>query len=74
MPRDLQAAEHQLTDNFKTLSGQDRLAFYPDWPAPGYYDVQVSAVQKLITGTATPQQVLDELAGPYQENLANVGK
>jgi raffinose/stachyose/melibiose transport system substrate-binding protein len=63
-----------LTENFRTLSAQDRLAFYPDWPAPGYYDVQVSAVQKLITGTATPRQVLDELAKPYQENLANVGK
>ncbi|MDT7787921.1 MAG: raffinose/stachyose/melibiose transport system substrate-binding protein [Pseudonocardiales bacterium] len=64
----------ELAENFKTLSAQDRLAFYPDWPAPGFYDVQVSAVQKLITGAATPQQVLDELAKPYQENLANVGK
>jgi raffinose/stachyose/melibiose transport system substrate-binding protein len=64
----------ELTDNFKTLTTADRLAFYPDWPAPGYYDVQVSAVQKLITGTATPHQVMDELAKPYQENLANVGK
>ncbi|MGC7101638.1 extracellular solute-binding protein [Amycolatopsis lurida] len=62
-----------LTEDFKTLTAQDRLAFYPDWPAPGYYDVQVSAVQKLITGTATPHQVMDELAKPYQENLANVG-
>lgn len=64
----------ELTGNFKSLSAADRLAFYPDWPTPGYYDVQVSAVQKLITGTATPRQVLDELAKPYQENLANVGK
>ncbi|CAM3311268.1 ABC transporter substrate-binding protein [Kibdelosporangium persicum] len=64
----------EVTDNFKTLSTQDRLAFYPDWPAPGYYDVQVSAVQKLITGTANPHQVMDELARPYQENLANVGR
>ncbi|SMD22352.1 extracellular solute-binding protein, partial [Kibdelosporangium aridum] len=64
----------EVAENFKTLAAQDRLAFYPDWPAPGYYDVQVSAVQKLITGTATPHQVMDEIAKPYQENLANVGK
>ncbi|RSM91558.1 sugar ABC transporter substrate-binding protein [Kibdelosporangium aridum] len=64
----------EVAENFKTLVAQDRLAFYPDWPAPGYYDVQVSAVQKLITGTATPHQVMDEIAKPYQENLANVGK
>jgi raffinose/stachyose/melibiose transport system substrate-binding protein len=64
----------EVTDNFATLAKDDRLAYYPDWPAPGYYDVQVSAVQKLITGSATPSQVLDELAGPYQENLATLGK
>ncbi|MBP2325961.1 raffinose/stachyose/melibiose transport system substrate-binding protein [Kibdelosporangium banguiense] len=64
----------ELTDTFSTLSSQDRLAFYPDWPAPGYYAVQVSAVQKLITATASAGQVLDEIAKPYQENLANVGK
>jgi raffinose/stachyose/melibiose transport system substrate-binding protein len=64
----------QVSADFATLSNQDRLAFYPDWPAPGYYDVQVSAVQKLITGSASPSQVLDEIAKPYQENLANVGK
>ncbi|MFD1046637.1 ABC transporter substrate-binding protein [Kibdelosporangium lantanae] len=71
-PTDAKAKE--VNDNFAALSSQDRLAFYPDWPAPGYYDVLVSAVQKLITGSATPDQVLDEIAKPYQENLANVGK
>jgi raffinose/stachyose/melibiose transport system substrate-binding protein len=64
----------EVSDNFKTLSTEDRLAFYPDWPAPGYYDVQVSAVQKLITGSAGAHDVLNEIAKPYEENLANVGK
>jgi raffinose/stachyose/melibiose transport system substrate-binding protein len=35
--------------------------------------VLVSATQKLINGSASPDEVLDELAGPYEENLANVG-
>lgn len=64
----------EVSENFKILSTQDRLAFYPDWPAPGYYDVQVSAVQKLITGSAGAHDVLNEIAKPYEENLANLGR
>ncbi len=64
----------QLIDNFTALSQGDGLAFYPDWPAPGFYDVLVSGTQKLINGSAGPNEVLDEFAGPYQENLANVGR
>ena len=62
-----------LIENYQTLVDRDGLGFYPDWPVPGYYDVLVSATQKLINGTASPDQILDELAGPYEENLANVG-
>jgi raffinose/stachyose/melibiose transport system substrate-binding protein len=62
-----------LIENYQTLVDRDGLAYYPDWPVPGYYDVLVSATQKLINGTASPGEVLDELAGPYEENLANVG-
>jgi raffinose/stachyose/melibiose transport system substrate-binding protein len=63
----------KLIENYQTLVDRDGLGYYPDWPAPGYYDVWVSATQKLINGTASPDEVLDELAGPYEENLANVG-
>jgi raffinose/stachyose/melibiose transport system substrate-binding protein len=63
----------ELIANFDTLVKNDSLAFYPDWPAPGYYDVLVSAVQKLITGSATPDKALDEIAKPYDENRANLG-
>ncbi|PRY37913.1 ABC transporter substrate-binding protein [Umezawaea tangerina] len=66
-------AAKALNDDFDTLAKNDGLAYYPDWPAPGYYDVMVSATQKLITGTASPSQVLDELAKPYAENRANIG-
>jgi raffinose/stachyose/melibiose transport system substrate-binding protein len=63
----------ELIENFNKLSASDGLAFYPDWPAPGYYDVLVSGVQNLINGTKTSDQVLDEIAGPYNENLADIG-
>jgi raffinose/stachyose/melibiose transport system substrate-binding protein len=62
-----------LIEDFNTLVKRDGLAFYPDWPAPGYYDVLVSATQKLISGSASPDQFLDEIAKPYQENAANLG-
>ncbi|RZQ61481.1 ABC transporter substrate-binding protein [Amycolatopsis suaedae] len=62
-----------LIQNYHTLVGRDGLAYYPDWPAPGYYDVLASATQKLINGSASPHQVLDELARPYQEHVATLG-
>ncbi|MEV4756926.1 extracellular solute-binding protein [Micromonospora sp. NPDC049559] len=64
----------ELIENFNRLNGSDGLAFYPDWAAPGYYDVLVAGVQNLINGTKSPEQVLDEIAKPYQENLASIGK
>jgi raffinose/stachyose/melibiose transport system substrate-binding protein len=63
----------ELIDNFNKLTSQDQLAFYPDWPAPGYYDVLVAGVQNLINGSKPPAKVLDEIAQPYNENLADLG-
>ncbi|MBG0827951.1 extracellular solute-binding protein [Planomonospora sp. ID67723] len=63
----------ELIENFNTLSTGDGLAFYPDWPAPGYYDVLVAGVQNLINGSKKPAEVLDEIAAPYEENLADIG-
>ncbi|SDH84036.1 ABC transporter substrate-binding protein [Nonomuraea jiangxiensis] len=63
----------ELIETFNKLTTADGLAFYPDWPAPGYYDVLVAGVQNLINGSKTPTQVLDEIAGPYEDNLADIG-
>jgi len=64
----------ELIANFNTIASGDGIAFYPDWPAPGYYDVLVAGTQKLINGSATPAQMLDEIAKPWDEARANVGK
>ncbi|GID91960.1 extracellular solute-binding protein [Amorphoplanes digitatis] len=64
----------ELIANFATISSSDGLAFYPDWPAPGYYDVLVGGVQGLINGSKTPEKMLDEIAKPYNDNLADLGK
>ena len=64
----------ELIAAFNAISAQDGLAFYPDWPAPGYYDVLVAAVQELINASKTPAEVLDELAAPYQQHVATMSK
>ena len=64
----------ELVETFNKISQSDGLAFYPDWPAPGYYDVMVAATQGLISGKRTPDAFLDEIAKPYNENLADLGK
>ncbi|MFF5491931.1 extracellular solute-binding protein [Streptomyces aquilus] len=56
-----------LIDNFNTLSQRDGLAFYPDWPVPGYYDVLVSQTQKLITDSEKPDGYLDALQDAYDK-------
>ncbi|MFI5930718.1 extracellular solute-binding protein [Actinoplanes sp. NPDC051494] len=64
----------ELIDNFAKLSAADGLAFYPDWPAPGFQDTLTSGVQGLINGSSTPQKLLEDLQKPYDENLADLGK
>ncbi|MEU3795123.1 extracellular solute-binding protein [Streptomyces fructofermentans] len=58
-----------LIENFNTLAERDGLAFYPDWPVPGFYDVLVSETQKLITGDATPDAYLDAVQKAYDKGV-----
>jgi raffinose/stachyose/melibiose transport system substrate-binding protein len=56
-----------LIADFNTIAAADGLAFYPDWPVPGFYDVLVSQTQRLISGDATPDAYLDALQKAYDE-------
>ncbi|WP_199815550.1 ABC transporter substrate-binding protein [Streptomyces griseus] len=56
-----------LIADFNTLSKRDGLAFYPDWPVAGFYDVLVSETQKLITGSTEPNNYLDALQEAYDK-------
>jgi raffinose/stachyose/melibiose transport system substrate-binding protein len=62
----------RLIANFNTIQADDGLAFYPDWPVPGYYDVLVSGFQGLINQTKTSDQVLQSIAGPYQDGVKEI--
>jgi raffinose/stachyose/melibiose transport system substrate-binding protein len=67
------AGNKQLISDFNTLNQKSGLAYYPDWPAPGYYDVMRASIQDLMNGKS-PSSVLKELAKPYDDNLDNIGK
>jgi raffinose/stachyose/melibiose transport system substrate-binding protein len=62
----------ELISNFQTLSDNDGLAFYPDWPWPGGYDGWVSATQKIMTADASPEEALDEIATQYQDHTGTI--
>ena len=68
------AKNRELINNFNTIADQDGLAFYPDWPTSDYYDVLVAGIQSLINGSQTPNEVLEEIAEPYNQNLTDLGK
>lgn len=59
----------ELISQFATVSDRDGLAFYPDWPVPGFYDVLVSETQKLLTGDARPDGYLDRLQEAYDKGV-----
>jgi raffinose/stachyose/melibiose transport system substrate-binding protein len=62
----------ELISNFQTLSDNDGLAFYPDWPWPGGYDGWVSATQKIMTGDAAPDEALDDVSLQYQDYVGTL--
>ena len=63
----------ELITAFNEVLDNDGLAFYPDWPVPGYYDVLVAAFQSLINQSKTPQEVLTEIGTAYDDGVANIG-
>ncbi|GEL95589.1 sugar ABC transporter substrate-binding protein [Cellulomonas composti] len=62
----------ELTQNFADILGDDGLAFYPDWPVAGFYDVIVSQLQSLVNQSKTPDQVLDGLGEAYTAGKADL--
>ncbi len=61
-----------MTDNFTEILDEDGLAFYPDWPVAGFYDVLVSEMQSLINQSKTPDQVLDALSSAYEQGKTDL--
>ncbi|MYW64352.1 extracellular solute-binding protein [Streptomyces sp. SID8379] len=60
----------QLIKDFNTLSDKDGLAYYPDWPVAGFYETLVSQTQRLMTGSASPDEYLDALQAAYDKGAS----
>jgi raffinose/stachyose/melibiose transport system substrate-binding protein len=61
-----------MTENFESILAEDGLAYYPDWPVPGFYDVIVSELQSLINQSKTPSEVLDGLSSAYEDGKTDL--
>ena len=63
----------ELITAFNQVLNNDGLAFYPDWPVPGYYDVLVAGFQSLINQSTPPSGVLTTIGKAYSDGVANLG-
>jgi raffinose/stachyose/melibiose transport system substrate-binding protein len=62
----------ELIANFNKLTGEDGIAFYPDWPTPTFYDQLNAGLQELINGTKDPAAVNKELGSEYQDGVDQI--
>ncbi|WP_022885919.1 ABC transporter substrate-binding protein [Glaciibacter superstes] len=62
----------ELIGNFNTLTEQDGIAFYPDWPTPTFYDQLNAGLQELINGTKSPKDVQTQLGEQYQSGVDDI--
>ncbi|MBT0769028.1 extracellular solute-binding protein [Kineosporia sp. J2-2] len=62
----------ELIKNFTTLTGQDGLAFYPDWPTPTFYGEINAALQELVNGTKSVDEVLTQLQTDYDKGVKEI--
>lgn len=60
----------ELIETFNGILDADGLSFYPDWPAPGFYDVLVQELQGLITGVQDVKTTNANLGEQYDEGTA----
>jgi len=60
----------ELISVFNGILDVDGLSFYPDWPAPGFYDVIVQELQGLVTGAQDAATTNKNLGEQYDEGTA----
>ncbi|TDN91816.1 extracellular solute-binding protein [Microbacterium sp. BK668] len=71
-PEDITDAKSQeLISTFNGILDDDGLSFYPDWPAPGFYDVIVQELQGLVTGAQDAATTNADLGAQYDEGTAD---
>ena len=60
-----------IASDVSSMKAEDAgVSFYPDWPAPGFYDVIVQELQGLVTGTQDAATTNARLGEQYDEGTA----
>jgi raffinose/stachyose/melibiose transport system substrate-binding protein len=60
-----------FTAMFQQLADEDRLALYPDFPFPGYFEELLKDSQTVANGSKSPEEVVDIVQKFYEDGLAN---
>lgn len=55
----------QLNALFNQIKSNDGLAFYPDWPIPDGWSIFGGAIQELMSGKKTPEEMLEYMSEEY---------
>lgn len=66
------AKSKELIANFNTLTERDGIGFYPDWPTPTFYDQLNAALQELLNGTKSPDEVNEQLGADYEDGVSQI--
>lgn len=57
----------ELNAAFASIVESDGLAFYPDWPVPGFMDALGGGLQELVNQSISPEGFIDNIAYPYED-------
>ncbi|NLX09160.1 MAG: extracellular solute-binding protein [Chloroflexi bacterium] len=57
----------ELNAAFASIVENDGIAFYPDWPVPGFMDVLGAGLQELVNQSISPDEFLDSLSDAYND-------
>ncbi|OII39257.1 ABC transporter substrate-binding protein [Plantibacter sp. MMLR14_011] len=61
----------KFTTTFQELANSNRLALYPDFPFPGYFEELLKDSQSVANGSKTPEEVVDIVQKFYEDGLKN---
>jgi len=57
----------ELNAAFASIVESDGLAFYPDWPVPGFMDDLGGGLQELVNQSISPETFIENIAYPYED-------
>lgn len=61
-----------FTEAFQALASENKLALYPDFPVPGFYDFMLSQSQAVANGSQSPEEIIQALADYYNNGRAEI--